>query len=402
MSIWDKAKKAAGDVVHGGEKAADSAKDAAGDAVDTARDAAGNVIDTVTGGASDAADAAERATREARKGLGAAFDYLSDESKAKLMSIFDDLKKQLQDTANAAGDAAKKEIVKAEDAAVATVKQTGRDVEAGAKKALSAELDLAKAELSTAADAIKAELEAEWKAIEPLVEAALKSIAAKVAEEVAHEGLELMYRITKWLDERLAAFRKKNPAAADAIDQVGLNLQMGPAWLMWTGISRRIHILRYALGHLRNLKPRITRAWITQVVDVIGPDMVMIDASLKLEFVVFGTSASEVSAQAPFITGDLIDELLEDALRAVGLPAGDRDDRIDAVFPDGWADDLPALPDPDAAGDGDGGDDAPDPGADDDEYDPDRDGDYMDWLLRSADDLLGDGDDGGDGDGEEE
>jgi len=319
----------------------------------TAKKTANTVADT----ASDAVDTIKDLPKEVEKDI---------------MSVFDDLKKQLKSIANNA----KKGITDAENTAVSAVKKEANQGINSIKSEVSQGTDSIKNVTNQGTGAIKQlslqganaiktltkELAKEEIKLEHTVEKKIQDAINSLSKAIEKKGIDIIYKGANAYAKKLRSLQRDKPEYAQAIEQLGINVEVGPLWLMWSNFITKSEQIVGILNRYRHHPPKLTRCEIIDFVKALGPDFVMVDVSLSGELVVVGTSLAKFSLQLPFIDATLIDEILDDLLKALNVkkgtsvelppaPTGDNFDLDDntAIFDDDGSLDLD---DPDLDDDG--------------------------------------------------
>ncbi|MCY3623062.1 MAG: hypothetical protein OXH68_15305 [Gammaproteobacteria bacterium] len=362
-------------VKHAADSAGKSVKHATDDAGKTIHDTGKTVVDT----AKQTADAAQAALEK------------------DIMSVFDDLKHQLEQAANKA----KSDIQHAENQAVSAIKHEGDQVAAYVQN----QGKIAEAGLEHSAKTHMADIEHKGKTVltatDHFATQSLKKIEDRIGElehgiedeviKVLKElesltekaGIDALYRAAHGLRKRFRQLQEKHPEYHDAIQQLGENIAVGPFFLLYSNFLDHADKIIDGLDKYRHHPPKWNRTDIRRFIFALAPDALMIDWTFSFSLVVLNTSLAQFSMQTPFIDAKLIAVVIDDVLKALGVPPGDGDDGSDdddLLFDDSFLTDD--FGDDDGTGDDDGdGDDGLD----------------LDDLLKQVDDLTSDDDDDGTG-----
>ena len=233
------------------------------------------------------------------------------------------IKKQARDTKKSyeqLGREAKKEAQKAGGGIEDLFNKIKRELERTANKAkneIESTANKAKREVEGAAKDVKREVEK----LPKQVEKELKKVLDALNSEVFKQTLPLILKAAKEAKKRMDWLKKNKPAIASAIDDVSFAPKLGPVVLKFTRFYERADTIIGDLEALLKKDFKIGRKSIREIIRAIGPDSIDLGIDVNLAALVVTSDAVGLGFSLPELPLELGLEILDEVLKACGVPA---------------------------------------------------------------------------------
>lgn len=231
----------------------------------------------------------------------------------KAAQIVVDVEKKIQSAGEDAIHKVESEIVQVEDKVEKAVQHAVGDVIDDFDKVKSAVLKL------------EHDAEKFAKGVPKFVKHEALTILEEIGLTIAKESLKAIYSVANAYRKALKKVKAKSDLAelVDVIDNMPLSINIGPVGVFYQSFSKRADQICEVLLKYHHHPPPLKRANILEMVEALEPDFGMIDLSISGSFVIVNSSLLKFDLQAPFIDKKLIKYVLNEIMKAAGVPAGD-------------------------------------------------------------------------------
>jgi len=268
--------------------------------------------------------------------------YLEKFLMNELQKLFNSLVKNLEDEAGALEKGAKSGLNKVKDAALKEIhgvvdgakdelhKLEGEvvDIEKTISKAVEGAVgdvvhDFEK--VKTAVVKVEHDVERVTKSIPKFVKDEALWVIEEIGLTIAKESLKAIYSVANAYRKALKKLKSKPDLTelGELIDNTPLSINIGPIGLFYQNFAERADKICEVLLKYHHHPPPLKRANILEMAEALEPDFGMVDFSISASFLIVNTSTAKFDLQVPFIDKKLIKYVLNEIMKAAGIPAGD-------------------------------------------------------------------------------
>ena len=266
--------------------------------------------------------------------IATTLNFLEQTLMNELQKLFNGMKHELEQIAKDTEEGVVKGLNAVKDEAAKDIKAVASEAEGDVRKLVI--------DAKSIADHIKNEVQKDWHKLETgivKIEDQIVDITKELPNAVKDEMLYLLKKLGNVLGKeslKLAysmanAYRKEfkklkdgaNDEVIEIIDSIPISVSIGGVGMFYQSFATKVDKMCEILLKYHHSPPPMKRANILEMVELLEPDFAMFDASISASFVVFNVSLAKVDVQAPFIDKKVQRYLLNAALKALGVPAGD-------------------------------------------------------------------------------